>query len=127
MNGCCFGTACSLPWAITYPIGHETHPVGSPATPVHPTQIYDSILNLGLVVFLSWLYRRKKFDGQVFAAYLICYAFTRSFVETFRGDYTQVHYFAGLTPAQMVSIGILAIGLVLLFALPRSPRAPAAP
>jgi phosphatidylglycerol:prolipoprotein diacylglycerol transferase len=127
MNGCCYGKACSLPWAITYPVGHETHPVGFAATPVHPTQIYDSLLNLVLYVFLVQLYRRKKFDGQVFAAYLICYAVTRSFVESFRGDYTQVHYFAGLTPAQMVSIGILTVGLILLFTLAKSPRTQTAP
>lgn len=119
MNGCCYGQACSLPWAITYPVGHETHPIGSPAIPVHPTQIYDSLLNFGLFIFLGWLHRRKKFDGQVFATYLICYAFTRSFVELFRGDYAPVHYFAGLTPAQMVSIGILSIGAILFWKLPR--------
>src|SRR4051812_6102658 len=76
MNGCCYGRTCDLPWAIRYPIGHETYPDGGDVTPVHPTQIYDSLLNLALYLFLAWLYRRKKFDGQIFAAYLVCYAFT---------------------------------------------------
>ncbi|MDB6111572.1 MAG: prolipoprotein diacylglyceryl transferase, partial [Pedosphaera sp.] len=114
MNGCCYGRACSMPWAITFPQGHETTGV-----PVHPTQIYDSLLNLGFYLFLAWLYRRKKFDGQVFAAYLIGYALLRSFVEYFRGDYP-VHYLGGwATPAQLVSIGIIAGGLLLLLLLPR--------
>jgi prolipoprotein diacylglyceryltransferase len=55
--------------------------------PVHPTEIYDALLNLALYFFLAWLFRRKKFDGQIFATYLLCYAVTRSFVEYFRGDY----------------------------------------
>jgi phosphatidylglycerol:prolipoprotein diacylglycerol transferase len=76
-------------------------------------------LNLGLYGFLAWLYRHKKFDGQVFAVYLICYAVFRSFVEIFRGDYTQVHYLGPLTPAQLVSIGIIAAGATLLWKLPR--------
>lgn len=103
-----------MPWGIQFPKGHETYP-----NFVHPTQIYDSLLNLGLYVFLAWLYRRKKFDGQVFAVYLICYAICRSFVEIFRGDYTQVHYLGPLTPAQLVSIGIIATGVILLWKLPR--------
>jgi phosphatidylglycerol:prolipoprotein diacylglycerol transferase len=68
---------------------------------------------------LAWLYRRKKFDGQVFALYLICYAVFRSFVEVFRGDYTPVHYWGWLTPGQLVSIGIIAAGAILLWKLPR--------
>ena len=117
MNGCCYGRACSLPWAISYPSGAlppEHH------GPVHPTQIYDSLLNLLLYLFLAWLYRRKKFDGQVFATYLICYAFTRSFVEYFRGDYSLAHRHAGfLTPAQLVSVGILVAGVALAVGLRR--------
>jgi phosphatidylglycerol:prolipoprotein diacylglycerol transferase len=111
MNGCCYGRACSLPWAIHFPPG-ALPPAHDGA--VHPTQIYDSLLSLLLYLFLAWLYRRKKFDGQVFATYLICYAFTRSFVEYFRGDYSDAHKHAGfLTPAQLVSVGILAAGIAL--------------
>jgi phosphatidylglycerol:prolipoprotein diacylglycerol transferase len=121
LNGCCYGRTCSLPWAIHFPPGHETYPNG-----VHPTEIYDSLLSLILYAGLAWLYRRKKFDGQVFAVYLLCYAVTRSIVESFRGDYTQVHIHGPLhlTPAQLISIGIFAAGTIL-FAI-QSRRAPAA-
>ncbi len=123
MNGCCYGRACSLPWAIRYPSGalppeHESA--------VHPTQIYDSLLSLALYLFLAWLFRRKKFEGQVFAAYLIGYACTRSFVEYFRGDYNPAHTHAGfLTPAQLVSAGILVAGVALMVMLKRpNPQSP---
>jgi phosphatidylglycerol:prolipoprotein diacylglycerol transferase len=80
---------------------------------VHPSQVYDSLLNLGLYFGLEALFRRKKFDGQVFAAYLVGYALMRAFVESFRGDYA-VYYLGGwATPAQLVSAGILATGLIL--------------
>jgi phosphatidylglycerol:prolipoprotein diacylglycerol transferase len=86
---------------------------------LHPTQIYDALLNLVLYAALAWLYRRKKFDGQVFAAYLVGYAVFRSFVELFRGDYGQ-HYVGGwATPAQLVSVGTLGAGVTLLFVLSR--------
>ena len=110
MNGCCYGRPTTMPWGIHFPKGHDSYPLC-----IHPTQIYDSLLNLALYGFLAWLYRRRKFDGQVFAVYLICYAVLRSFVELFRGDYTLQHYWKGLTPGQMVSIAIVIAGLVLLW------------
>jgi prolipoprotein diacylglyceryltransferase len=53
--------------------------------------------------------------------YLICYALLRSFVEMFRGDYTEHERFLGgwATPAHLVSIMIFVAGLVLLRVLPR--------
>ena len=81
--------------------------------PVHPTEIYDALLNLILYGFLAWLFRRKKFDGQVFATYLLCYAVTRSIVEYFRGDYSNLHYHLGLTPAQWIGVPIFIAGLAL--------------
>jgi len=117
MDGCCYGRPTDLPWAIHFPPEHETQGIG-----VHPTQIYDSFLNLVLYLGLAWLYRRKKFDGQVFAAYLAGYAVTRSFVEMFRGDYP-VRYFGGwATPAQLVSLAVLAAGLILFWKLPRAAK-----
>jgi len=114
MNGCCYGRETSVPWAIHYRDGHET---GGAA--VHPTQLYEMLLSAGLYAALAWLYRRKKFDGQVFATYLICYALMRSLVEVFRGDYA-TRYLGGIaTPAHLVSAIILAAGLILYWKLPR--------
>ncbi len=123
MTGCCYGRECHLPWAIRFPVGHETHLAGRDALPVHPTQIYDSLMNLVLYIALGALYRRKKFSGQVFAVYLICYAVTRSIVESFRGDYPPQNLHGGLTPAHLVSIGIFAAGIVLFLVLRRRPAA----
>jgi phosphatidylglycerol:prolipoprotein diacylglycerol transferase len=121
MNGCCYGRSCDLPWAIHFPLDHETHGVG-----VHPTQFYDAILSAALYAGLAWLYRHKRFDGQVFATYLICYAVTRSVVELFRGDYPPGHIHGGLfTPAQLVSVAIVTAGIFLLWKLPRPVKQPA--
>lgn len=116
--GCCYGRPTTLPWGIHFPPDNpSSHTYDGSA--LHPTEIYDAMLNLALYVFLAWLFRRKKFDGQVFAVYLICYAVCRSFVEYFRGDYTPVHYVGPLTPGQLVSIGIVVVGAILLWKLPR--------
>jgi phosphatidylglycerol:prolipoprotein diacylglycerol transferase len=120
LNGCCYGRACSLPWQIHFPAGHETQGVG-----VHPTEIYDALLNLILYLFLAWRFRRKKFDGEVFATYLMIYAVFRSIVEFFRGDYPVDHIHGGLfTSAQLLSVPIFVAGLALAIFLSR--RKPAA-
>lgn len=121
-NGCCYGTACSLPWAITYPASTPN----APHYPVHPTQIYDSLYNLVLYAALAWLFRRRKFDGQVFAVFLLGYAVSRSLVELLRGDYPAYQQFLGgwATPAHIVSSLIFIAGIALLFVLPRLQKRP---
>lgn len=119
LNGCCYGRMCAAPWAIRFPEGHETHPIGFPAVPVHPTEIYDALLNLVLYCVLAWCFRHKRFDGQIFALYLIGYAICRSIAEYFRGDYPANHIHNGLTSAQLLSIPILVTGLVLVVLLPK--------
>lgn len=124
LNGCCYGRQTDLPWAITFtnPLAHDLS--NTPLNvPLHPTQIYDGLLNLALYVFLAWLFRRKKFDGEIFATYLICYAITRSIVECFRGDYTNLHYHFGLSPAQWISVPIFVTGLALAAILSRRTEA----
>lgn len=114
MTGCCYGRVCTLPWGIEFPVGHPTHGIR-----VHPTQVYDSLLNLAVYGLLEWAYRRKRFDGQVFSTWLMVYPITRSFTELFRGDYPEGQINAGLTPAQLLSIGVFVAGLVLHWKLPR--------
>jgi len=116
MNGCCYGRVCELPWAIQFPDDHQTYPHR-----VHPTQIYESLLNFCLYLGLAWFFRRRKFDGQVFALYLLGYAVLRGFVEMFRGDYTTYYLGGHATPAQVLSIFIFAAGLLLWRALPKRP------
>jgi len=110
MTGCCYGRPTELPWAVHFPKAHWTNGIG-----VHPVQLYESALNLLFYAFLAWFFRRRKFDGQVFAIYLLGYAILRAFTESFRGDYTQ-HYLGGLlTPGQTVGIIVFALGAALWF------------
>jgi len=120
LNGCCYGRTCEMPWAIRYPnlsdiwkmhFDSGLAKANGPSAALHPTQVYDALLNLVLYAGLAWLFQRKKFDGQVFAVYLLCYAAARSIVEMFRGDYSAAQIRGGLTPAHLVSIGIFLTGV----------------
>ena len=117
MNGCCYGSPCTLPWAVHYPADNPTYPQG-----VHPTQLYDALLNFVLYLGLVWVFRHKRrFDGQIFALFLMGYAVFRSIAELFRGDYpVNQHFLGGIaTPAQMVSLVVLLSGVMLFWLLPR--------
>jgi phosphatidylglycerol:prolipoprotein diacylglycerol transferase len=106
MTGCCYGEACSWPWAVRFPADHA-----SGGTPVHPTQLYEATLNVLLYAVLARWYPRRRFKGQIFAAYLVGYALVRLGVEEFRGDYAAPMGGTWLTSAQWVSVVWLCAGI----------------
>lgn len=74
---------------------------------VHPTFLYESLWNLG-VLFLLLLYQHhKKFDGEVACFYLIGYGMGRAWIEGLRTDQLMLGDFA---VSQVLSV-ILVIGV----------------
>ena len=54
---------------------------------VHPTFFYESVWNLlGFLIITFFVYRAKKFDGQIILSYLAWYGFGRFFIEGLRTD-----------------------------------------
>lgn len=83
MAGCCYGRPTDLPWGVTF-----THPetLGPLRVKVHPTQLYESLLVLGVFGLLYHLRTRKRFDGQLLGTYFLLAGLVRFGVEFFRGD-----------------------------------------
>jgi phosphatidylglycerol:prolipoprotein diacylglycerol transferase len=83
MAGCCFGSPTDLPWAVTF-----THPETlCPVTdPLHPAQLYEAFLALGVFFVLLWLRKRKRFNGQVLLSYFCLAGLVRFSVEFFRAS-----------------------------------------
>ena len=82
LNGCCRGSACTLPWAVTFPPTPETTAL---PVPVHPTQLYAALLSVGFTLpLLLWLtpWLRKPFDR--FLGFLVLSSMARYVVEIFR-------------------------------------------
>lgn len=77
---------------------------------VHPTFLYESALNLVLLLVL-WFYRKhKKFDGDMMLIYLGGYGIIRFFVEGLRTDQLQIGS-TGIAVSQMLGIGLFALSL----------------
>ncbi len=54
---------------------------------VHPTFLYESLWNLiGFILINIFCARKKRFDGQVFFAYIAWYGLGRTFIELLRQD-----------------------------------------
>lgn len=53
---------------------------------VHPTFLYESLWNTGVLLILIFFTKRKKFDGEIFALYLLGYGLGRVWIEGLRTD-----------------------------------------
>jgi len=107
LNGCCYGVACNLPWAISYTgPGHNQAIIS-----VHPTQIYEIIYNLIVFGILIALRKRFRPDGSLFLIYLTFYAAWRLGIDFIREGNP---FLFGLHEAQVISIIVLIITITLL-------------
>ena len=110
--GCCWGKPTHLPWGVTFTNPLAALLVGTPlGVRLHPTQIYEMLVELANFFLLTWLLRRKKFDGQVIGAYMFVYGFARFFLEFLRDDPDRGSVFGGLmSGTQLLAIGLVIVG-----------------
>jgi len=102
-----YGTASSLPWAMSYPDGEV------PTTQlVHPTPIYETLAML-LVFWILWRSRgRFTRPWSLFGLWCVLGGVERLLVEFIRRNDAQ---FVGLTTPQLVSVGLIVVGTALLW------------
>ncbi|MNJ99912.1 Prolipoprotein diacylglyceryl transferase [compost metagenome] len=110
--GCCYGRTCELPWAVA---GR------------HPTQIYASLWELGVLFILLGLssakpaQRRPAFfqkPGAIFFLWMILHGAGRLMMESFRDDFRGPAF--GISISSWISLGIMILGLFLLLRKPTS-------
>ncbi|MDR1703997.1 MAG: prolipoprotein diacylglyceryl transferase [Clostridiales bacterium] len=75
---------------------------------VHPTFLYEMLLNIGIFIIM-WVYRKRKvFYGELLNIYVILYALGRFFIESLRTD--QLFLWNTDIPVSMLVSGILFAG-----------------
>lgn len=77
---------------------------------VHPTFLYESLWNLGLLIMLLLYTKHKKFDGEIMLLYLMGYGLGRVWIEGLRTD----QLFLWGTP---MAVSQLLSGLIVIVAL----------
>lgn len=109
INGCCYGTPTSLPWAVIYTNPYSA--CGLRGIPLHPTQVYFLLWNL-IVFAVVWRLRAKlKPQGSLFFLYLCLYAAGDFGLRFFR--YVNKPFLFGLHQGQVISLAILVVVLPL--------------
>lgn len=89
--------------------------------PVHPTQLYEVAMST-LIFFVLWRMRKTpRAAGWLFMAWLAMAGVERFIVEIFRAK--DDRFFGALTLAQIISMGLLAVGIVGMVRLGRRPPA----
>jgi phosphatidylglycerol:prolipoprotein diacylglycerol transferase len=142
LAGCCFGlrtdSVLGLVFPNNSPASESQFKAGQlanmhlPSLPVHPTQIYESAASLAIAVFcLVYVHPRKRYDGQVFLAFVVLYAAARFTLEALRQDDRGEIF--GLSTSQLIGLLLAAAAFGLDRQLRRSaakrsapPSAPAA-
>ena len=130
--GCCYGKPTNLSFLFTFPNGRPpttyesfmyNHPIIfkdlvepfyniGDFIKVHPTQLYEFISYLGIFFLLSNRREGKLFNGQIMFEYLFFAGISRFIIEFYR---LNPIYFSILTSAQIVSIVMILISIVLLY------------
>lgn len=100
VNAEAHGGPTDLPWGIMVD-----------GVKVHPTFLYESLWNIGVLILLLIFRRKKKEDGEVFLLYGILYSAGRFWIEGLRTDSLM---FMGMRQAQIISVVIIAVFSILL-------------
>ena len=95
-NAEAYGTATKLPWRMfivekinalpkelmTFDFLKENYRW----VEVHPAFLYECLWNLVGFIIINLIYKKKKFDGQIFLMYITWYGFGRMLIEGLRTD-----------------------------------------
>ena len=75
---------------------------------VHPTFLYESLWNVGVLILLLLYRKHKKFEGEVFCLYIAGYALGRFWIEGLRTDQLLLPGI-GLPVSQVLSAVIVVV------------------
>ncbi|MBI5209473.1 MAG: prolipoprotein diacylglyceryl transferase [Elusimicrobia bacterium] len=123
--GCCHGRPSGVPWAVTFSDPRALVLPELMGRPLHPTQLYEALPELGMAaVFYRFLLRPleqgRLRPGFLSAAYVAAYAVLRFLNEFYRADVVELPGL-GLTAAQAMCVALFAAALGLALWLRRAP------
>jgi len=108
INGELYGRVTELPWGMIFPKGGPI--------PRHPSQLYESALEGGILFIILWLLKDKKLpNGGLLAIFLFFYGAFRFFVEFFREPDSHLGFVLGPFTMGQILTSFMIIGGILLF------------
>lgn len=116
MAGCCWGSPSNLPWAVIFTNPESLCPVRG--VPLHPSQLYEAFLALGVFGVIYGFRTRKRYAGQLILLYFCLAGLVRFGVEFFRSplDYRGPIIWDSMPLTQVMALVIaLVCGALLLW------------
>ncbi|MBE6062532.1 MAG: prolipoprotein diacylglyceryl transferase [Clostridium butyricum] len=105
LAGCCYGAPTDFLFGVVFP-KDSLAPSG---VHLHPTQIYSSIFDFLLGIFLLYYSKKHRKDGKILGMYLIVYSIGRFLVEFLRND--PRGSVGVLSTSQFIAIFTLVLGI----------------
>ena len=109
LAGCCYGRETDSFLGVVFP-EHSMAPSG---VKLLPTQLFSSAGDFLIMAILLLYSRKTRPKGRTGALYLILYGIGRFLIEFLRADDRGT--VGSLSTSQFISIGIVAVGLILFF------------
>lgn len=94
-------------------MNHLVQRGGADFIQVHPTFLYESLWNTGVLTILLLMTKRKKFHGEIFLLYLGGYGLGRAWIEGLRTDQLLIPVL-GWPVSQVLAIVLAAVSAALL-------------
>lgn len=98
------------------PAGDELMKLGH-SYPVHPTQIYESLVGLGLLALLLWQRKHQRFRGQIFFLFAFGYGYLRFLLEILRDDSERGEFGPMIGEHWLISISLLVMSVAFVFGI----------
>lgn len=124
MAGCCFGTPTNSSIGVAFPfdsLPYHFHlaqgligPTALTSLPIHPVQLYNAVISLGMYIILLSFSLRNPRPCIVTLMFLFCHGLQRFTIQFFRGNH--VPYILGLRLPQAAAL-ILCLAVAVLTAL----------
>jgi phosphatidylglycerol---prolipoprotein diacylglyceryl transferase len=110
MAGCCWGSECHLPWAVTFTNLDAHNMFGTPLDiPLHPAQLYEAFTNILVFAFVYRAFGKPHRPGQIIGMYLVFSSTFRFIIEFFR--FHEQGLIGPLSLTQWIAAGLFALGL----------------
>lgn len=106
-----YGGETTLPWRMGVLKSYDGAATFVSESYVHPTFLYESIWNLVGFIIITALYKKKKFNGQIFFMYITWYGLGRAWIEGLRTDSLML---GPIRVSQLLAAVTFVIGAVLL-------------
>lgn len=85
--------------------------------PVHPTQLYESLVGLALLALLLWQRKNQKFRGQIFFLFAFAYGYLRFLIELKRDDSERGEFGPMIAEHWFITLVLLAMAIAFTFGI----------